>query len=235
MAPLHAATGEMVGLLSVDLPHDGRRPGPFARDALDMYTVRAGIAISNAKQREQAREEIRLTAVVRDVAAAVSGALNPAAVLQAAVDPTASGLRCDAVWVQALTDAGTTPAAAHRDHKKPSPAQPDDQVLDLAARAAQQAWAARRAAVLAGRLPTWQELNRDGANPPLLPQLEPHELQLARRQLADAGCRSLMLVPVGAGPQWFGYILLAHSEAAPWPVEEIQAAWRSAERSAERC
>jgi signal transduction histidine kinase len=33
-----------------------------------------------------------------------------------------------------------------------------------------------------------------------------------------------MLVPVGAGPHCFGYILLAHSEAAPWPVEEIQAA-----------
>jgi hypothetical protein len=68
LAPLSAPTGEMVGLISVDLPRDGLRPGRFAREALEMYAVQAGIAISNAKQRERLREEVRLAATVRDVA-----------------------------------------------------------------------------------------------------------------------------------------------------------------------
>jgi diguanylate cyclase (GGDEF)-like protein/PAS domain S-box-containing protein len=55
--PLHAASGELVGMLSVDLPRDGRRPGPLQRELLEMFAAQAGIAIDNARLAEQLREE----------------------------------------------------------------------------------------------------------------------------------------------------------------------------------
>lgn len=54
-APLHASTGEFVGVLSVDLPVNGRRPGRRQRELLEILAVQAGIAIDNARMSEQLR------------------------------------------------------------------------------------------------------------------------------------------------------------------------------------
>ncbi|MGW2044903.1 diguanylate cyclase CdgB [Streptomyces sp. NPDC001858] len=43
--------GELIGVLSVDRPRNGRRPGAWGREALQMYTFQAAIAISNARLR----------------------------------------------------------------------------------------------------------------------------------------------------------------------------------------
>jgi diguanylate cyclase (GGDEF)-like protein/PAS domain S-box-containing protein len=58
-APLHSISGDLVGILSVDLPHDGRRPGEMQRELLEMYATQAGIAIDNARlaERLKASEE----------------------------------------------------------------------------------------------------------------------------------------------------------------------------------
>ncbi|KOG34341.1 diguanylate cyclase CdgB [Streptomyces varsoviensis] len=53
-APMYAAGsagGELLGVISVDKPRNGRRPGAWGREALQMYTFQAGIAISNARLR----------------------------------------------------------------------------------------------------------------------------------------------------------------------------------------
>jgi len=52
-APLQAPSGQLVGMLSVDLPADGRRPGPMQRELLEMFAVQAGTAIDNARLTEQ--------------------------------------------------------------------------------------------------------------------------------------------------------------------------------------
>ncbi|QUW81206.1 diguanylate cyclase CdgB [Streptomyces sp. RLB1-33] len=46
-----ASTGELIGVLSVDRPRNGRRPGAWGREALQMYAFQAAIAISNARLR----------------------------------------------------------------------------------------------------------------------------------------------------------------------------------------
>ncbi|MFJ9892825.1 diguanylate cyclase CdgB [Streptomyces sp. NPDC091280] len=43
--------GELIGVLSVDRPRNGRRPGAWGREALQMYAFQAAIAISNARLR----------------------------------------------------------------------------------------------------------------------------------------------------------------------------------------
>lgn len=53
-APMYAAAskgGELLGVISVDKPRDGRRPGAWGREALQMYAFQAAIAIGNARLR----------------------------------------------------------------------------------------------------------------------------------------------------------------------------------------
>ncbi|AXG79420.1 diguanylate cyclase CdgB [Streptomyces paludis] len=51
--PAHArgGGGELLGVISVDRPRGGRRPGPWGQEALQMYASQAAIAISNARLR----------------------------------------------------------------------------------------------------------------------------------------------------------------------------------------
>ncbi|WP_016910325.1 diguanylate cyclase CdgB [Streptomyces xiaopingdaonensis] len=51
MAPLCTSDGELIGVLTVDRPVNGRRPGAWGCEALQMYTSQAAIAISNARLR----------------------------------------------------------------------------------------------------------------------------------------------------------------------------------------
>ncbi|MFK0257331.1 diguanylate cyclase CdgB [Streptomyces sp. NPDC090445] len=50
-APMYASGGELLGVISVDRPRNGRRPGAWGREALQMYASQAAIAISNARLR----------------------------------------------------------------------------------------------------------------------------------------------------------------------------------------
>ncbi len=52
-APLRSPKGEFLGVLSVDLPVDGIRPGRRQRELLEILAVQAGIAIDNARMAEQ--------------------------------------------------------------------------------------------------------------------------------------------------------------------------------------
>jgi diguanylate cyclase (GGDEF)-like protein/PAS domain S-box-containing protein len=56
-APLEGPSGELVGMLSVDLPEGGRRPGQMQRELLEMFAAQAGIAVNNARLAEQLRRE----------------------------------------------------------------------------------------------------------------------------------------------------------------------------------
>ncbi|MFJ9816813.1 diguanylate cyclase CdgB [Streptomyces sp. NPDC101151] len=45
------SSGELLGVVSVDRPRNGRHPGAWGREALQMYAFQAAIAISNARLR----------------------------------------------------------------------------------------------------------------------------------------------------------------------------------------
>ncbi|MBW1602614.1 diguanylate cyclase [Streptomyces sp. JJ66] len=50
-APLYTSDGDLLGVISVDKPRTGRRPGAWGREALQMYAFQAAIAIANARLR----------------------------------------------------------------------------------------------------------------------------------------------------------------------------------------
>ncbi|WP_344107259.1 diguanylate cyclase domain-containing protein [Kribbella alba] len=62
-APLYSPEGELVGMLSVDLPEDQRRPGPVHRELLEIFATQAGLAIDRARLTDQLlAEKARLEA-----------------------------------------------------------------------------------------------------------------------------------------------------------------------------
>ncbi|HEY0774406.1 MAG TPA: ATP-binding protein [Nocardioidaceae bacterium] len=213
LAPLPAPTGEMVGLLSVDLPRDGLRPGQFAREALEMYAAQAGIAISNAQQRERLREEVRLAAVVRDVVQSAGKALDLGEVIDACVDPIVRGLRCDALWVRAFEGEGEVPGRGRGAIHGSPRLVPPDEIVALAGRLAEQGWATRRAVVLPGTYHAPAD------------HVTEDEVRLTLDFVGQSGCRSVLLAPMGAGPECLGYLVLGRAdESTTWTAEEITAA-----------
>jgi GAF domain-containing protein len=59
LAPLYAVSGELIGVLSVDMPVDGLRPDAFQRQLLELLAGQAETALQNARgaSRLQASEE----------------------------------------------------------------------------------------------------------------------------------------------------------------------------------
>ncbi|MFN2537480.1 MAG: putative bifunctional diguanylate cyclase/phosphodiesterase [Mycobacteriales bacterium] len=63
-APLQSAEGRHLGMLSVDVPRDGKRPGPATRHALEAFAVTTALAIEHATLATESRRGVqRFTAV----------------------------------------------------------------------------------------------------------------------------------------------------------------------------
>jgi diguanylate cyclase (GGDEF)-like protein len=54
VAPLYAPDGELIGMITMDRPRDGRIPPAWVSDVLELFAEQAAIAILNARRHEQA-------------------------------------------------------------------------------------------------------------------------------------------------------------------------------------
>ncbi|WP_371476373.1 PAS domain S-box protein [Kitasatospora sp. NBC_00315] len=52
-APMYSASGDLLGVLSVDQPHSGKHPGTHTRTALESFALQSSIAIGNARLRAE--------------------------------------------------------------------------------------------------------------------------------------------------------------------------------------
>jgi signal transduction histidine kinase len=102
-APLYSATGELLGNMSVDLPPGGRIPGRRDRELLEMFVVQAGLAMSNAQQRERLAQQVRLGETLQRVTAA-GRLLGLDLTLHEAAEAIATGLDAAQVWVHCFPD-----------------------------------------------------------------------------------------------------------------------------------
>ncbi|MCW2737475.1 GAF domain-containing sensor histidine kinase [Nocardioides sp.] len=69
-APLYSAGGELLGNMAVDLPPGSRVPHEADRELLEMFAVQAGVALSNARERERLTDRLRLDQMLTTVAEA---------------------------------------------------------------------------------------------------------------------------------------------------------------------
>ncbi|MDR7255205.1 signal transduction histidine kinase [Nocardioides sp. BE266] len=98
-APLYSASGELLGNMAVDLPADNRVPSVDDRELLEMFAVQAGVALSNARERERLTDRVRLDRMLTTVAG--SGTQHGLAQsLSTAVTAVADCLGTVLVWVR---------------------------------------------------------------------------------------------------------------------------------------
>jgi diguanylate cyclase (GGDEF)-like protein/PAS domain S-box-containing protein len=65
-APLESSDGRLIGMLSVDLPRDGLRPGAATRRALESFAVTVALAIEHGSLAVRSQESIRQFEAVFD-------------------------------------------------------------------------------------------------------------------------------------------------------------------------
>ena len=76
-APLYASDNELLGVLTVDKPRNGRRPGAWGREALQLYSSQAAIALSNARLRSNMQRALVRLEREQSGAAGQRGKLPP--------------------------------------------------------------------------------------------------------------------------------------------------------------
>jgi signal transduction histidine kinase len=185
-APLYSATGELLGNMSVDLPPRLRVPGQSERELLEMFMVQAGLALSNAQQRERLARQVHLGEIVKEVAQAGSR-LGLEDVLDAATEVINSGF------------GGVRGREAVSAHPRPYRAYPGLETLrgDLAVTA----WPSGQLVPIS--------VTDTGSD--LLPTSWP-AVQVA---LQKAGVSHAVIAPVGVGPELFGYLAIGRGEGRP--------------------
>ncbi|MCY7400301.1 MAG: GAF domain-containing sensor histidine kinase [Nocardioides sp.] len=204
-APLYSADGELLGNMAVDLPPDRRIPNAPDRELLEMFAVQAGVALSNARERERLIERARLDRMLKAVAAAgTQQGLTDA--LAASIASVAECLGPVQVWVRCFPNEGR---GIEHMAGTPRPLLPDQDVKTL-----------RR------------DLTRPGAS--LLPiQLRVNDpasrdLEESRETLQEVmswlGADRVVIVPVTIQDELVGYVGLAFANSGRGPtVGEVDA------------
>lgn len=205
VAPLYGADGELVAVLGVDEPRSGRVPGPEEREALESLTEHAGRSVVAILERERLAEQIRLAGAAADIVRRASASMAAHEVLAACGGAIVDGFRAQALWSQLR---GEQPQAV----LDPRPTIPPREVLALMERYAEAAWANQDVGIFAPE-----------RTPP--PPLTQADADAVLDFMAAAGGESLLLVPLGAGQEWLGWLALSRGPgAAEWSQGEAVAA-----------
>lgn len=252
-APLLSPEGELLGLLGIDLPVDHRRPGKERRELLEMYAELAGLAIANARRTDELADRVRLATAVEAVHTEAARTLDVGRIVGTSAEAIAEALGADTVWVRAFDgDDHLQGLGRGARHPAAGPDTPAD-VVAIIARTAQEAWATGR--VYSARLEgeeasfhttplgttlhgSWAAADqftrvpvadgaagwvRDGEAPS--PYRDEADEARMTEFLRSVGARSLILAPMGAGPDCLGYIGAQRGASRPvFAAHEVAAA-----------
>jgi signal transduction histidine kinase len=212
IAPFFDAVGDLLGILSVDLPLSGRRPDATQRAVLELFANQTGIAISAARQRHSLSERVRLGEAVQAVSRISQEDLDPAKVIDVAAAEIAAGLACSGLWLRAFASADDD----ERESVSARSGEPVQTPVSLVAIARVMAAGCWKRGVVA-------VVGHDQAVPDGL--WTDVDVDRVRIFLRDANARSLLLVPIGSGASCYGYIACTRGPDDPdWIEAETRAA-----------
>ncbi len=223
-APLRDHDGELVGIVSLDLPESRRRPGALRRQVLEIYVVQIGLAISRARERFRLQEQLRLAELTSTLTHLASSNQDLETVLKESLHAVEVGLRADGAWIRLFADEQETWEALNV-----PPGLPDDlrasasgtfppldlnRVFATAERLAQVCWADRRTLVISAYDgDTAGDLVAQGARERVLDWLR------------AMGHAHFVLVPIGSAAQCLGYLVVDRvEERGAWSAAEDRAA-----------
>ncbi len=209
IAPLHGSDGELLGTMAIDLPIDGRRPGPEQRRMLEKYAAQAGRAVVTALERERLAEQMRLATAARTIVRGASAQLSLDKLLAAVQPALVQGFGASGMWIETFDEMGGDGILYAGDGSRLTM---PPELMQLAERAAHRCWTAQRAQVVALDRPESAEL--DGA-----------ERDLVLDFLSGIGVSSALFAPLGAGTECLGNMVLTRDAGLPdWTAVEMSAA-----------
>ncbi|GAA1940229.1 sensor histidine kinase [Nocardioides hwasunensis] len=211
-APLLDDDGELRGLLSVDMPLDGRRPDRRRRALLDSCAAVTRRTALTALERLELAERVRLAAQARDIVRRALGEPSLDLVVEASRSAITTCFDAVGMWFTAFDAQGGTSSAWYAEGAdegvEPTLYAVDDVVIAIADRA----WADSRVVPFSAARPDVSGL--PAADRDRLLDL-----------LGRIGIGSVLLVPLGVGPDCLGFLALARaSRNKPWTTVELATA-----------
>ncbi|UFN42640.1 sensor histidine kinase [Nocardioides okcheonensis] len=209
-APVYDDDGVLRGLLSVDGPRDGRRPGADQLALLQKYAGLARTSVLLALEREDLSRRVRLADEARQIVRRALGEPTLDQVLAACRSAVTECFGAVGMWLTAFDEDGgdTTAWYAVGTDAQPVFSDIDDVVLRLAHRY----WADQHVA----------HFSRARSTQPGLPSADAERLLTF---LEGIGVGSVLFVPMGAGPQCLGFLALSRvSDTPAWTDMEKEAA-----------
>ncbi|MDN5893937.1 MAG: GAF domain-containing sensor histidine kinase [Nocardioides sp.] len=209
-APLRNGGGELLGVLSVDLPVDGLRPGPRRQEKLARYVAQASQAVDALLQRDRFSEQLRLASAARQVVRAASGELTPEKVIEVCQPALIKGFGARGIWMRAFDDLGRGPGAIYSSDGREVAL--DNSLVGLATTTARQLWADQEVLVISPR----RELSG---------QVTAEQRRQIHDYLASIEVESMLFVPLGAASECLGNLVLTrHQGDHDWTSVEAATA-----------
>jgi signal transduction histidine kinase len=207
-APIYDAEGELIGSLGVDLPPDGRVPGPAQLAVLERYAEQATKAILAALERSRLTERARLLRTARDAVRRASAHDTLVGAVDEASAAIFEGFGIVGLRVRVFDDEepGFVRSLGER------PISTSSELIALSRAAAEELW--RRGEVAAR-----------GIHQAVNATLPPDATRLVIGDLTRNGLDSLLLVPLGSGDTCWGALVLLRDAGAPnWTETECAVA-----------
>ena len=209
VALLHDDHGVIRGTLAIDVPENGRRPGPEQRRQLEKFADQAARTVVTTLEREELAEQVRLAETARAIVRDASARRDLAEVLAQCQAGLVEGFRAHGSWIQTFDEDGRGSGAVYASNGQQ--VELPEELVVLAERSARRCWADQVAVVIAG-------------NHPVPEVLAPEEQATIVAFLDTIGISSLLFVPLGAGQECLGNLVLTRTGGFEWTRLDRQGA-----------
>ncbi len=195
VAPLYDAQGVLRGTLAIDEPLDGRLPEPKRRQVLERFALLAARAVLTSVERESFAEQVAMADTVKAIVRTTSAQLSLKGLLEASRRTLLDGFSAQRLWIKTVADDHQSTEYIPDDLRLALP--PD--VVEFAERSASYCW-------------RHQVVMTIGERCPLPPRMQQHHFDQIAHLLGEISMASLVFVPLGAGPECMGSLVLMRSD-----------------------
>jgi signal transduction histidine kinase len=214
-APLYGPDGTLRGTLAIDCPTDGRRPDEAHRRILNRYAEQAARALHIAVEREAFAEQVRVLSATRNVVRNAARERNIGAMLEKIQPSLIEGFHALGSWIHTFDEDGHGLGAIYAGDG--AMVEMPDHLVAIAERAAAESWRAQRVGLVSRHVP------RDARG--VVTQVSEAEFKEILRFLEGIGVGSLLFVPMGAGRECLGSLVLTRALGdSEWTEAEVDAA-----------
>lgn len=210
LAPIYDDSQKLRGLLSVDVPLDRKRPGPEKREELQRFVEQTRRAVLTALERAELAEQVRLADAARLIVREVSSELSMDRIIEVSQTALCEGFKAVGLWIQTFDEDGEGTGAIYS--STGGDIELSEELRLVARNSARLLWKLQDVAVLNDVIPA-------------LGVMTTRQEEMISAYMQDIDVTSMLFVPLGAGPECFGNLVLTRQGGKlDWTPVEKQAA-----------